>query len=588
MITKDLLDFVRAQLSRGVSRDGITASLVTQGWTPADVQEAFSAIDAPVAPVAPQQPAPAPAPVQATAPVVSAAPIVAAMPAMASMPNMMSGTPVMASVPSMTAAALTQTPVAAAAGGMAFAGFWLRVVAVMIDSLILQAVIYAIAFCLVSFADIKIAEAVAPLASVLLAILYYALFESSAKGATPGKMAVGIKVVGAVGNRVSFLRALGRYLAKFISGAILGIGFLMAAFTEKKQGLHDMIAGTFVVKSRLVRIGRALLILALTLVVLGAGSAAFARFFIFPKIVGDFSALFPGGSISIGSSSDNPGTQAAIMPMTATTYDAALSTPLTGVQSAYEGTSTYAGPAYLVWDDMWLTIALPNIPNLDRVQDTASVDISHVYSKSGLDIDNATSTFETDQFFKNISLSAEQDPVPHYKGHRSLTLFASATNDDISRIEGTLVLSLPLSDGSTYAKSYPFVLDLSIKATSTASTASSAAAPISAADKEAIIAGILRTKVALSSTNPASIRAYLAKAVTTADDKSQLDQMSDSDVLKEAKLAASMYSNVTDAVLRSLATVFVLTSDKASVTLPASSDGVTETISATRANGTWF
>ena len=60
--------------------------------------------------------------------------------------------------------------------------------------------------------------------------------------------ALGIQVTDLQGNRVSFGRALGRTLAKILSAIILYIGFIMAAFTEKKQGLHDMVAGTLVVK----------------------------------------------------------------------------------------------------------------------------------------------------------------------------------------------------------------------------------------------------------------------------------------------------------------------------------------------------
>ncbi len=63
-------------------------------------------------------------------------------------------------------------------------------------------------------------------------------------------MALGIVVTDIDGNRISFGRANARFWSKIISGMILGIGFLMAAFTEKKQGLHDMIAGTLVIKKR--------------------------------------------------------------------------------------------------------------------------------------------------------------------------------------------------------------------------------------------------------------------------------------------------------------------------------------------------
>ena len=84
-------------------------------------------------------------------------------------------------------------------------------------------------------------------ASILLVWLYFALFESSKKQATPGKMALGIKVVGAQGERISFARATGRTFGKFISNMILYFGNYMAGFTQKRQALHDFMAATYVV-----------------------------------------------------------------------------------------------------------------------------------------------------------------------------------------------------------------------------------------------------------------------------------------------------------------------------------------------------
>ena len=80
--------------------------------------------------------------------------------------------------------------------------------------------------------------------------LYFALMESSAKGGTLGKMAIGIMVTDMTGNRISFGRATGRYFAKILSQMILMIGFLMAGFTQQKQALHDILAGCLVVRSR--------------------------------------------------------------------------------------------------------------------------------------------------------------------------------------------------------------------------------------------------------------------------------------------------------------------------------------------------
>ena len=79
--------------------------------------------------------------------------------------------------------------------------------------------------------------------------LYFALLESSARGATLGKMALSMRVTDLEGRRISFMRATGRYFAKYLSGMILAIGYIMAAFTAKKQALHDMLAGTLVAKA---------------------------------------------------------------------------------------------------------------------------------------------------------------------------------------------------------------------------------------------------------------------------------------------------------------------------------------------------
>jgi uncharacterized RDD family membrane protein YckC len=134
-----------------------------------------------------------------------------------------------------------------------YAGFWLRVAAALIDGLIVSAV--SIPFTLATGGDLGDPGSRAdvfgspwyPVVTVAQ-WLYYALMESSSKQATVGKMALGIRVTDLDGRRIGFGRATGRYFAKILSALILGIGFLMAAFTEKKQALHDMIAGTLVVR----------------------------------------------------------------------------------------------------------------------------------------------------------------------------------------------------------------------------------------------------------------------------------------------------------------------------------------------------
>ncbi len=84
----------------------------------------------------------------------------------------------------------------------------------------------------------------------VVAWMYYAFCESSAWQATVGKLALGIRVTDLEGRRLTLARSLARYPGMILSSMILCIGFLMVAWTRRKQGLHDMIAGTLVLNGR--------------------------------------------------------------------------------------------------------------------------------------------------------------------------------------------------------------------------------------------------------------------------------------------------------------------------------------------------
>jgi uncharacterized RDD family membrane protein YckC len=145
---------------------------------------------------------------------------------------------------------------------MKYAGFWIRFVAYLIDGLVLYIPSIGISFVFMFFGLAsetaiggtggEIANGFIQLVSYgirfVLGLLYFSLMESSKNQGTLGKMALGLKVVDYNGNRISFGKALGRYLSKLVSELILLIGYFMIGFTEKKQGLHDMMVNTYVVK----------------------------------------------------------------------------------------------------------------------------------------------------------------------------------------------------------------------------------------------------------------------------------------------------------------------------------------------------
>ena len=124
-----------------------------------------------------------------------------------------------------------------------YAGFIRRSAASFIDAIVLFIAAFLWSIPLV----ILLPSFWSKLVSGILGLVYVAYFESSSWQATPGKMCVGIKVTDLQGNRISFLRALWRNLAKWLSNITLFIGYLMCIWTKKRQCLHDMVSGCLVV-----------------------------------------------------------------------------------------------------------------------------------------------------------------------------------------------------------------------------------------------------------------------------------------------------------------------------------------------------
>ena len=142
--------------------------------------------------------------------------------------------------------------------GVGYGGFWIRVVAAIIDAIILRVVVAPVGMV---FGGLGMAGMMSGIPHAGLHILgggitiillvfgswlYEAFMESSSYQATLGKMIFGMKVTDLNGNRISFERATGRHFAKWLSAMILCIGYIMVGVTERKQGLHDLLAGTLV------------------------------------------------------------------------------------------------------------------------------------------------------------------------------------------------------------------------------------------------------------------------------------------------------------------------------------------------------
>jgi len=354
----------------------------------------------------------------------------------------------------------------AGGGTQSYGGFWIRFLAYLVDGIILFIALILLAV-LAAFLG-EIGAMLYGLLSFAGPFLYFAVLESSPRQATFGKQLVGLKVAhAATGERVSFLRALGRELAKIISGAILALGFIMAAFTGRKQGLHDFIASTVVVRDRPGNV-----LVAVILVVAGV----VLPFFVLPLIMGllvgvlglgMFGALMddamkqpkkepaPKPSISQPatkqpakprppvSASPAPAAAPATQAITEAEYDRILAAPLSGIEKP---SSARAGPAIAHFgthfsDNFWLEFLVPSVPNLKRGR--VSVTIDRVLDAKGANHYDRDSSFEG-EFFRNVSLSESKSGVPHFSGHRSVRLTKGTTENDVHQVEGVLHLALPL------------------------------------------------------------------------------------------------------------------------------------------------
>ncbi len=133
-----------------------------------------------------------------------------------------------------------------------YAGFWLRFIALIIDGMIIFGMFFCIGYIMgiIGLPNLltendNFGDAI----GIIIIWLYFAIMESSPRQATFGKTALRLKVTDINLNNLSFAKASLRHFGKIISTITIFIGYIIAGFSNKKQALHDIIAGTLVIKS---------------------------------------------------------------------------------------------------------------------------------------------------------------------------------------------------------------------------------------------------------------------------------------------------------------------------------------------------
>jgi uncharacterized RDD family membrane protein YckC len=186
-----------------------------------------------------------------------------------------------------------------------YAGFWRRLAAALVDSVIVgiaalvPGFIVGIVFgiCMVAAPEEvryglrQLSSVVSGLSGALLAIGYYGYFESQQNGETLGRKALGIRLITESGLPITFGKSALRHLCRYLSGLILSIGYFIQVGSAKRQALHDSMTGTLVVRVReqatwvpwAINGAYGLLVVGFTalifVVIAAVGVAAFSRFY---------------------------------------------------------------------------------------------------------------------------------------------------------------------------------------------------------------------------------------------------------------------------------------------------------------------
>jgi len=376
-----------------------------------------------------------------------------------------------------------------------YAGFWIRFAAMLVDGMIFQIISTIIVVVIVIFVPSVLGNEL--LKNIIIGlynvsfILYYVLTQSGVHQATIGKRLAGIKVVHSADmSRITFGRSLGRELSKIVSYMILAIGFLMIGFTSKKQGLHDMMAGTLVIKEKPARVGAMLSIIIIpfviqiiVIVVMGGmflsalfNSVGKTDYSNTNKSNQEYIVDTPNSTnkdlstdkTSVSETKDT-GTFSYIIKMTSDGYDKALFNT-TMKDYEIENPGAYVGPGIIEIHNeqentngiySQIVVFLPQLPNIKQAK--VRVFLSHVYSKTGIDVFGPTNLNETDVFFE-VPLKSENDEegFVYFEGVRNGDIEYKNGKDlslkTLDSVQGVLDIELPLPDGTVYSKKYPFTI----------------------------------------------------------------------------------------------------------------------------------
>lgn len=332
-----------------------------------------------------------------------------------------------------------------------YAGFWARFAAFFLDLAIIMILSLMIGIG-ASFAG-GVAAVIGSVVIFIINLLYFPAMESSARQATFGKSLCGIKVTDMDGRRLSFLQALLRNIAKILSAIPLNIGFLLAAFTKRKQALHDMLAKCLVVRTGPSHLLKTVAMAIGGLVIAVGSGGAYFYYVYLPQMKNEFTGVMQEAAKGTFTAQTPhvakvappaPAMPAAPKPVsTDATFDSLLGPALTGLEKP--GT-TRAGPAILelskiMGDSVWVYVHLPLFKG--DIAPTAEITVNKVLDASGQNYYDGASNLEK-EFFLSPPLGRDSHPIPHLSGLRMVHIKPGLNEQALQKIEGQVRIIFPL------------------------------------------------------------------------------------------------------------------------------------------------
>src|SRR5436190_2580688 len=336
-----------------------------------------------------------------------------------------------------------------------YGGFWIRFLAYLVDSVVLCTALFILTFVAAFVGETGLYLVCALV--VLGPILYWGLMQASPRQATFGKALLGMKVTDASGNRLTLPRSLGRELAKIASVIPLGLGYVMAAFTGRKQALHDMVASTLVARESKGHVLVGLLVgvfgwLAPAALAMFVGGAALA------VMMGTM-----GGSVLGPMTKDEPKTVPTQKAATAPTPSPAPAVPVvvaaapaaaaapgvdvdallkTGLEGFDKPSTAKAGPAVMeFYPSLGSRLRLRSYlrPEKELEGTKLAINLSKVLDGKGAELSDPNNRMAQGQSF----LRLEQEPGQSLSGMHIIQLRAGTSADAVSRVEAVLVVNVP-------------------------------------------------------------------------------------------------------------------------------------------------